>query len=155
MGPSLRIFVTGLAIAAATLAVAAQTRPDLNGIWKMNPAQSRFGDPDATPKEVILKLELQGQTLRETLTVVNARGKSTVSLNYALAGGVSPNNVDGEEIRSEASWSGDELVLKWNDQGGTFTRRFAFSDKGRTITVKAHDTNPDGETDDLLVFDKQ
>lgn len=155
MGLSLRMFVAGLAIASATLAATAQARPDLNGIWKMNPTQTRFGNPDATPKEVILKLDLQGQTLHETLTVVNAGGKSTVSLKYALDGGVSTNNVDGEEIRSTASWSGDELVLAWSDKGGTFTRRFAFSDKGRKITVNAHDTNPDGQTDDQLVFEKQ
>jgi hypothetical protein len=155
MGPSLRMFVAGLAIAAAAFVVAAQTRPDLNGIWKMNPAQSRFGDPDATPKEVILKLDQQGQTLHETLTIVNARGKSTVSLNYTLAGGVSTNNVDGEEIRTTAGWSGDELVLAWSDKGGTFTRRFAFADQGGKITVNTHDTNPDGATDDRLVFEKQ
>lgn len=152
---SLRILVAGLAIAAATLVATAQTRPDLNGIWKMNPAQSRFGDPDATPKEVILKLDLQGQTLHETLTVINGVGKSTVSLNYALGGGVSTNNVDGEEIRSTAGWSGEQLVLAWSDKGGTFTRRFVFSDQGRKITVTTHDTSPDGETDDLLVFEKQ
>jgi len=152
---SLRIFVAGLAIAAATLVATAQTRPDLNGIWKMNPVQSRFGDPDATPKEVILNLDLQGQTLHETLTVVNAGGKSTVSLNYALGGGVSTNNVDGEEIKSTASWSGEQLLLAWRDKGGTFTRRFVFSDQGRKITVTTHDTSPDGETADLLVFEKQ
>jgi hypothetical protein len=155
MRSSLRIFVAGLAIAAGTLVVTAQNRPALNGVWKMNPAQSKFSDPDATPKEIILKLDLQGQTLHETLTVVSARGKSTVSLKYDLGGAVSTNNVDDEEIRSTASWSGDELVLAWNDKGGTFTRRFAFSDQGRKITVNVHDTNPDGQTNDLLVFEKQ
>ena len=155
MRPSLRIFVVGLAIASATLVVTAQTRPDLNGTWKMNPTQSRFSDPDAAPKDVVLKFEQQGQTLHETLTVVNAGGKSTVSLNYALNGSVSINHVDDEEIRSTASWSGDELVLAWSDKGGTFTRRFTFSDKGRKITVNSHDTSPEGQTDDLFIFDKQ
>ena len=133
----------------------AQTRPDLNGTWKINPAQSRFSDPDAAPKDVVLRLDQQGPTLHETLTVVNAGGKSTVSLNYALNGGVSINNVDGEEIKSTASWSGNTLVLEWRDHGGTFTRRFSFSENGRKIAVNAHDTSPDGETDDLLVFEKQ
>ena len=134
---------------------AAQIRPDLNGTWKLNRDQSKFSDPDAAPKDVVLRFEQQGQTLHETLTVINAGGKSTVSLNYALNGGVSINNVDGEEIKSAASWSGDTLVLEWRDKGGTFTRRFAFSDKGRKITVNTHDTDADGETDELLVFEKQ
>ncbi len=155
MRRSLKLFIAGLAMVSVTLMATAQTRPDLNGIWKLNPTQSKFGDPEAIPKEVTLKLDLQGQRLRETLTVVNAGGKSTVSLNYALDGQVSTNIVDGEEIRSTAAWSGDELVLAWSDKGGTFTRRFAFSDKGRKITVNAHDTNSDGEANDLLVFEKQ
>jgi hypothetical protein len=48
------------------------------------------------------------------------------------------------------------MVLEWNDKGGTFRRRrFAFSDKGRKITVNTHDTDADSERDDLLVFEKQ
>ena len=150
-----KMFVAGLVIASAALVAQAQTRPDLNGTWKMNPTQSRFADPDAAPKDVVIRFEQRGQTLHETLTVVSAGGKSTVSLNYALNGSVSINHVDDEEIRSTASWSGDELVLAWNDKGGTFTRRFTFSDKGRRITVNSQDTNPDGQTDDLFVFEKQ
>lgn len=151
----LRVFVAGLAIASASVVATAQARPDLNGTWKMNPTQSTFSDRDAAPKDVVLKFEQQGQTLHETLTVVNAGGKSTVSLNYALNGTVSINQVDDEEIRSRASWSGDDLVLAWSDKGGTFTRRFAFSDKGRKITLNSHDTSSDGQTDDLFVLEKQ
>lgn len=150
-----KMFVAVLAIASAFLVATAQTRPDLNGTWKMNPTQSRFKDPEAAPKEVVLRFEQQGQTLHETLAVVNAAGKSTVSLDYALNGSVIINHVDDDEIRSTAGWSGDELVLRWTDKGGTFTRRFAFSDKGRKITVNSHDTNPDGQADDRFVFDKQ
>ena len=148
--------IIGVIVAVPLFAFAkAQTRPDLNGAWKLNREQSRFSDPDAAPKDVVLRFEQRGQTLHETLIVINAGGKSTVSLNYALNGGVSINNVDGEEIKSSASWSGDTLVLEWRDKGGTFTRRFAFSDKGRKITVNTHDTDADGETDELLVFEKQ
>ena len=150
-----RVFIAGLAIASATLVTTAQSRPDLNGTWKMNPTQSKFGDPEAAPKEVVIRFEQQGQTLHETLTVVSPRGKSTVSLNYALNGSVSINHLDDEEIRSTANWIGEELVLAWSDKGGTFTRRFTFSDKGRKIIVNSHDTNPDGQTNDLFVFEKQ
>jgi len=149
------MFVAALAIASTALVMQAQPGTDLNGTWKMNALQSRFSDPAATSKEIVLRFEQQGQTLHETLTVVNGSGKSTVSLNYTLDGGVNTNRVDGEEIKSTAGWNGETLVLEWRDQGGTFTRRFTFSEKGRKITVNAHDASLDGEKDDLLVFEKQ
>jgi len=60
--------------------------------------------------------------------------------------------VDGDEIRTAALWSSDVPALEWHDKGGSFSR---FSDKGRNVTVGVSDSDPDGETDDLLVLEKQ
>ena len=65
-----KLMVAGLVVASAFLIVGAQPRPDLNGTWKMNPDQSRFSGPDGRPKDLVIQFEIQGQTLRETITVV-------------------------------------------------------------------------------------
>jgi hypothetical protein len=140
-----KVFLAGLVIAAAVMVMRAQPGTDLSGTWKLNTEQSRFTDPGATPKEIILKFDQQGQTLHETLTVVNDGGKSTVSLIYALGGGASTNRVDGDEIKTTADWNKGTLVLEWRDHGGTFTRRITFSDNRQEMTVNAHDASPDGE----------
>ena len=98
-----KMFVAGLVIASASLVAQAQTRPDLNGTWKMNSTQSRFRDPEAAPKDVVLRFEQQGKTLHETLAVVNAAGKSTVSLDYALDGTVIINQTIGSKSTEKRS----------------------------------------------------
>jgi len=71
-----KVFVAGLLIASAAPVMQAQSVTNLSGTWKMNAAQSRFRDPGAAPKEVVLKFDQEKQTLHETLTMVNAGGKS-------------------------------------------------------------------------------
>jgi hypothetical protein len=149
-----RIVVVTLAIASVAIVAEAQTRPDLNGTWRINPAQSKFFGARGAPRDLVIRLEQRGLTLRETVTVVNFNGRSTVSLNYRLDGREIVNRVDAEEIRSTARWNGDRLVIEWNDKGGTFTRIFAFSGNSRTITINTRDSNPDGETDDLVVLER-
>ena len=86
----------------------------------MNPDQSKFAGPVGAPKELVIQLEMQGQTLRETLTVIRSGNKSTSSLNYLAGGTVSVNNVDGEqyedcsllERRVRWFWSGAIRVAR-------------------------------------------
>ena len=147
--------VAGLMTVFALMVVAAQTRPDLNGTWKLDRVESRFLDPDRAPKDLVVRFQQQGQVLRETLTVLNSGGKSTVSLTYALDGKENLNNVEGEKITTTAKWSGNVLVLEWRDEGGTLTRQITFADNSGTMRINVHDTNPDGEPDDLIVLGKQ
>ena len=150
-----KVIVAGLMIGFALMVADAQTRPDLNGTWKLDRVESKFLNPDRAPKDLVVRFEQRGEILRETLTVLNSGGKSTVSLNYALDGKENLNNLEGEKITTTAKWSGNVLVLEWKDDGGTFTRRITFSDNSGTIRINVHDTNPDGEPDDLIVLGKQ
>ena len=150
-----RVVGVSLGLASVFLLAQAQTKPDINGVWRMNAEQSRFLGSRGAPKDLVIRFEEQGRTLRELLTVVNSSSKSTVILNYVVDGRETVNNVDGEEIRSTANWRGSTLVLERKDKGGTFTREIAFSDDRKKMTVSVHDSNPEGETDDLIVLERQ
>jgi hypothetical protein len=41
------------------------------------------------------------------------------------------------------------------DGGGVFTRTVTVSADGRTLTIAAHDSNPDVRADDVVVFQRQ
>jgi hypothetical protein len=74
-----------LLVSCAFCLAAAQTRPDINGTWKMNPSKSKFTSK-AVPQNFVERFERQGATMRESLMVVNSKGTSTVSYNYTLDG---------------------------------------------------------------------
>lgn len=137
-----KLTIVTAAIAISAAAASAQTWTDLNGRWKMNQARSKGLDPNPWPNDVVLQFELKGQTLRETLTVVNANGRSTTSVfTYYLDGSETISRVDQEDVRSTASWKEGNLVLEWKDQGGTFTRIMTFANDRRTVTVSTRDTD--------------
>jgi hypothetical protein len=137
----IKLTIVTAAIALGAAATSAQTWSDLNGRWKMNQARSKGLDPNPWPNDVVLQFERQGQTLRETLTVVNANGKSTSVFSYNLDGSETINRVDQEDVKSTASWKEGNLVLEWKDQGGTFTRILTFANDRRTVTVSTRDTD--------------
>jgi hypothetical protein len=146
--------VVSLILGCFAFALEAQTRPDLNGIWKMNPTKSNFG-PRPTPQSIIVRFQQEGLILRETLTVVDSDDTSTLNFSYTMDGKESINLLDGQQVKSIASWDSDTLVIEWKDKGGTFRRRFAFSENGKVMRVEMRDSTPEGETNNLVVLERQ
>ena len=147
-----------LACALVTIFAAAafaQPDKDLLGTWKMDASRSKFLSLRGAPANILIRFERQGDLLRETLTVNNSAGETTRTVNYAIDGRELVNGSGDESIKSKVSLNGSLILLEWIDNGGTLTRNIRLSDDRRTMTIKVHDSNPDGETDDLIVLQKQ
>jgi len=145
-------FASLLLICSFCLATA-KTGPDINGTWKMNPSKSRFTSKPG-PQDLVDRFEQQGTILRESLTIVNSKGTSTTTYNYTLDGREIVNVVDGEKVTVTARWDAKALVIEWKDEGGTFSRRFTFSENGNTLSVELHDSDG-GESNDIVVLERQ
>src|ERR1700722_271346 len=87
-----------------------QTTPNLNGLWKMDPARSEFnGGP--VPVSRLDKISLDGVNLKDTITQQLQRGpESTYDMIYTIDGKESTNHVRGNLVKSTAHWDGNELA---------------------------------------------
>ena len=149
-----RAFVTFLIFVAA-LAVSAQPEQDLIGSWKLDASRSSFSGPRGAPADVVIKFERSDGMLRETIKVVNATGESSRTINYAFNGAETVNGAAEERIKTKVIRNPDTIILEWIDEGGTFTRTLKLSNDRRTLSIKAHDASADGQTDDLIVLQRQ
>lgn len=129
--------------------------PEFAGTWKMDASRSSFFGAAGAPRSVVIRYERDENLLRETLTVVNSSGTSTTRINYAFDGTQVVNVDQGEQIKSRLTREHDSLLLEWIDDGGILSRRLTFSKDYRTMTIRVHDSDPDGEPDDLIVLLKQ
>jgi hypothetical protein len=150
-----RYFAAAIGTLLIAVAVVAQTDQDLIGTWKMDASRSRFAGSSDAPVSVVIKYERAGDLLRETLSVTNARGQTTRTINYALDGRELANGTGEDGVTSKIVRKDGVVVLQWSDDGGVFTRTARVSADGRTLTIAAHDSNPDVKADDLIVFQRQ
>jgi hypothetical protein len=147
-----RYLLTAVVALGLAAAVSAQPDRDIVGTWKLDASHSRFFGASGPPSNVIVRFERNGEVLRETLTVDNASGTSTRVISYAVNGSDHANGAGEDRIVSRLIRDKDSLTLEWKDEGGTFTRRLKVSPDRRTLTITVHDSNPDGEPDDLIVL---
>ena len=141
-----------LLIAAA---VFAQADKDLVGTWKMDASRSKFVSSRDAPALVVIKFERVNDVLRETLNVTNGSGTTTRTTNYAVDGSELVNGTGDDRVTSKIVRKDGAVVLEWIDDGGVFTRSVTVSADGRTLTIAAHDSNPDVKADDVIVFQRQ
>jgi hypothetical protein len=153
-----RLIVVSLLIGLALIAsirVSAQTEKDVIGRWKLDLSRSNFSGGRTAPADIVIRFDADGSVLRETIRVVNAQGESTRIIRYAVDGSVTVNGSGDEQVKTRLLRNSGGVVLEWIDDGGTFTRTLRLSDDHRTLSIKAHDTNPDVQADDLIVLQRQ
>ena len=142
-------------ILPAALAVYAQTEKDVIGTWKLDVSRSSFSATRGAPDDVVIQFEQEGGFLRETIKVVNTAGETTRTINYALDGSETVNGSGDERVKTKILHNAATIVLEWIDEGGLFTRTLKISNDRRTLSIKAHDSNPDVQADDLIVLQRQ
>ncbi|HJZ67498.1 MAG TPA: hypothetical protein VKF81_05080 [Blastocatellia bacterium] len=146
--------VLAFSFLSLALHVEAQTKPNVSGTWKMNAERSRF--ERGGPKAITIKLDQQGSTLNESLTLTNDQGERTESFTYTLDGKESVLRIEGEQIKATAVWDGASLVLEFkNDEGLSFRRKITVSADGKTMTIDVKQSNPNGTTNDTVILEKQ
>jgi hypothetical protein len=145
------------AIVVLTIAVGSPAQPDkdLVGTWKMDASRSKFVSSSGAPALVVVKYERVGELLREVLSVTNAGGVTTRTINYALDGRELQNGSGDDQVMSKIVSKDGVVTLQWTDDGGVFARTITLSADRRTMTISAHDSNPDTRADDVIVFQRQ
>ena len=150
-----RLLLVGSLIALLAIGGLAQPQTELSGNWKMDASRSQFFGPRGAPANVLISFVQEGRLLRETLTVINDSGRTIQSITYDLDGAERANGSGAELIKSKIIRAGDALVLQWQDEGGTYSRRLSFSADHRTLTINVSDSAPDGEPADVIVLVRQ
>ena len=146
-------------VAGALLLISAaiangQTRPDLNGTWKMNAAKSHFSGNG--PTSITIKFIQKDSSLIETLNLSGEAGDRSFDLKYTTDGKEGDNQIGPQQIKTSAAWEKDALVIEWKADGSTFRRRITLSSDGKLMTIAVHHAEPNGEmADDTVVLEKQ
>jgi hypothetical protein len=155
MRPKRIVSLTAVLIFLAALVIQAQPESDFIGAWKMDASRSQFSGNRGAPNNVVIRFAREDGVLRETIKVVNSGGETTRIINYSLDGAETVNGSGDERIKSRIVRHAGAMILEWIDEGGTFTRTLTLSNDRRILSIKAHDTNPDGQKDDLIVLERQ
>jgi hypothetical protein len=145
-------------VAILTLAVYASAAPNITGDWKLNPSKSNYGAFPA-PLAATRKIALSGTKLSMTTTQKGAQGEVTTQLNYTTDGKESVNKLQTGESKGTAQWIGDKLMIESSReiQGTTLKQKeiWTLSPDGKTLTIDARVSLPNGEFDVKQVFEKQ
>jgi len=134
-----------------------QTKPDLNGVWKMDPARSDFGSGPVSVSRLD-KIGLDGVDLKDTITQKLQRGgESTYDMLYTIDGKECTNHVRGNLVKSTARWEGVELVIDskvFALREADIQDRWSVSADGKTITLRRHMTGA-VTAEQTLMLDRQ
>lgn len=134
-----------------------QTRMNFNGVWKMDPAKSDFGNGPVSESRLD-KIGIEGVNLKDTITQKLRRGpENTYDMIYTLDGKECTNTVRGNKVNSTAQWEGDELVIDSKVHAlrlAIMKDRYSISSDGKTLTLLRRMTGAI-DADQKIVFDRQ
>jgi hypothetical protein len=120
-----------------------QTKPNLNGVWKMDPARSDFGAGPVSESRLD-KIDIDGVNLKDTITQKLQHGaESTYDMIYTIDGKECTNHVRGTLVKSTARWEGEELAIDsqvFSLREADIQDRWSLSADGKTITLRRHMT---------------
>jgi len=144
----------GVFLAVGSLATAA---PNLAGEWRLNVAKSAYGKFPA-PQSLVRKITVDGVKLTISTMQKGTQGEVTSEYHYTTDGKPATNKVTGGESKGSAQWIGDKLMVESSRelQGVTLSQKeiWMLSPDGKTLTVDAHVSLPNGEFDVKQVFER-
>lgn len=149
---------TVVAVVVSMASLAAQSKPNFSGTWKLNVEKSDFGvlPPSNSRTDVV---DHQDPNLKVSVSDDGAQGQQNYTLVMTTDGKEALNKPGGLEMKSIATWNANNLVVsaKLQFQGSDVAIKtsWALSDDGKTLTESAHLESPMGETDQKMVFEKQ
>lgn len=131
----LRAFCAVLPLVAAVSA--AGERPDIAGVWQIDPAASHLG-PAPVPQDLVLEITTKGD---EFVVRQTGGGQPELTLTFNAAGKEAENFLPNGRMISVHRWEGRDLVAQIRilaDDGSrmTFTDRISYSADGTVMTMK-------------------
>src|SRR5713226_6378521 len=101
---------TVLTVSALAASLVAQSKPNFSGTWKLNVAKSDFG-PLPAPESRTDVIEHSDPNLKDVVSAQGAQGKQDFTANYTTDGKEVTNKMGPREVKSTASWEGNNLVV--------------------------------------------
>jgi hypothetical protein len=153
-----KVIVAVLGATALAASLAAQTKPDFSGSWKLNIGKSDYGvlPPSNSRTDVI---EHKDPSLKVNVSDDGAQGQQNYTLVLTTDGKEATNHPGGLDMKNVATWQGSNLVVttKLQFQGNDVSIKstWSLSEDGKTLTESAHLESPMGETDQKFIFEKQ
>ena len=151
--------VVGLLALALGTSVLAQSNSSV-GTWKLNLTKSKYS-PGPAPRSTTLKIEAAG--MGRVITTVDAVAADGAVQHWTYSGGydgkdapITGNNPNGDAVsRKRVNPSTTETTFKKAGKV-TLVNTVVVSADGKTLTVTAKGTDPQGRAvDNLQVYDKQ
>ena len=131
--------------------------PNIAGEWKLNAAKSSYGKFPA-PQNMVRKITQDGIKLTISTVQKGAQGEVASEYHYTTDGKSVTNKVNGGESKGSAQWIGDKLMIESSRelQGVLLSQKeiWSVSADGKTLTVDAHVSIPNGEFDVKQVFER-
>ena len=145
--------------------VRAASKPDMNGTWKVNVAQSDFGEapPPIRQNEVVKQA---GDEFAIEITLEREQGKQHYTLRFQVGGGEMPlakgsfaDDAPFRVLSVKGEWQGPVLVVteKVSFQGeeGTLKASYSLSGDRKVLRKATHVSMSAGEFDTKTVYDKE
>jgi hypothetical protein len=134
-----------------------ETKPNFNGVWKMDPARSDF-PAGPTPESRLDRIGVDGVNMKDTITQkLRHSDETTYDMLYTLDGKECTNHVNGREVKATVHWEGNDLVIDstvFAIRNTKIEDRWSLSADGKTITLKRHMTGM-VTADQIVIFDRQ
>jgi hypothetical protein len=136
------------------VAVAADSKPNLSGTWKMNAQKS---DAGSEIKSRIDTIEHQDPKLKITTVQDDENGKNTVVREYVTDGRQMSQAVLDTDRKSSAHWDGGVLVIETNVNDGAYTirDRWILADDKRSIQIDRQFSSSQGTRTQRVVLEKE
>src|SRR5262245_56501103 len=123
--------------------IAAQTKPDFSGVWKMNREKSKC--PAMFPameniRDVVSKIEHKEPNFSESTTITGVDGDRTVEVKYTTDGKETTIKLPylTGSVKAIAKWEGDALTVEGKGEEFKVRGKYTLSADGKTL---ANDSN--------------
>ena len=148
----------GLMIAASFCfcfsSIAAQTKPDFSGVWKMNREKSKFLAMENI-RDIVSKIEHKEPNVSIFTTITGVDGEQTFEAKYTTDGKETTVEFPFGPVKATAKWEGDALMVEGKAEGFNVRGKYTLSADGKTLTKTSHLSTPNGDVDAIIVLEKQ
>jgi len=146
-------------IIVLVLATAAWAKPNFSGTWKMDAAQSQFGQLPK-PSSMVRVIKHADPLMEVDTTQTGAQGEVKSQMRYNTNGKESANTLRGTEVKSICQFEGDALVIRYMRQAGpdtsiSVTEQWTLSPDGKTTTIDTQMAGGGMNTTFKVVLTKQ
>jgi hypothetical protein len=134
----------------------AADKPNFSGEWKMDAANSNFGQLPL-PSSFVRKIQHKDPSLI-IIEEQSANGmQSTTTRSVTTDGKPATLQLNGMAALCSAVWDGSDIVAStaMDGAGLKFTDRMSLSADGKVLTSKVQIATPQGDADLTIVFNRQ